>query len=129
MTTQLNWASIEPAAAVATPSPSAIAARAPGASPHHEPSSTPGGSTETVHPAAAENSIATLQAVAEQLAAYLERNACTVNFTVDEQSGRAIITVRSAKTGEVIRQIPSEEALRLAEALSDGSRAFIDLIA
>ena len=38
---------------------------------------------------------------------------------LDEDSGRVVINVTEATSGDVIRQIPSEEALRLAENLSE----------
>ncbi len=41
-----------------------------------------------------------------------------IDFKVDDESGRVVINVTEKSTGEIIRQIPSEEALRLAESLS-----------
>jgi flagellar protein FlaG len=38
-------------------------------------------------------------------------------FSVDEESGRLVVKVTDDETKEVIRQIPSEEALELAKAL------------
>ncbi|QGX38288.1 flagellar protein FlaG [Permianibacter aggregans] len=46
----------------------------------------------------------------------------SLQFNVDEQTGTTIITVRNSQTDEVIRQIPSEALLKLAqriEALSE----------
>lgn len=42
-----------------------------------------------------------------------------INFQLDDGSGRVVVRVTEATTGDVIRQIPSEEALRLAESLSE----------
>ncbi len=42
-----------------------------------------------------------------------------IQFQLDENSGRMLIKVTERDTGEVIRQIPSEEAVRLAESLSE----------
>lgn len=42
-----------------------------------------------------------------------------INFNVDDSSGRVVINVTEATSGEIIRQIPSEEALRLSESLSE----------
>lgn len=42
-----------------------------------------------------------------------------INFNVDDSSGRVVINVTEATSGEVIRQIPSEDALRLSESLSE----------
>ena len=38
-------------------------------------------------------------------------------FSVDEDTNRSIVTVRDSESGDVIRQIPSEEVLRLAERI------------
>ena len=49
----------------------------------------------------------------------------SLQFNVDEQTGTTIITVRNSQTDEVIRQIPSEALLRLAqriEALSEAQK-------
>lgn len=40
-------------------------------------------------------------------------------FKVDETSGQAVVTVLDRDTGDVIRQMPTEEALALAEKLSE----------
>ena len=48
-------------------------------------------------------------------------------FSIDEQSGETVIQVKNQETGEVIRQMPSEEALALARQSneSDVSPSFI----
>ena len=38
---------------------------------------------------------------------------------VDDASGRMVCSVRDAETGDLIRQIPNEEVLRLAELAHD----------
>lgn len=42
-----------------------------------------------------------------------------LNFSVDDGSGQVVVKVTDSTSGDVIRQIPSEEALQLAENLSD----------
>lgn len=42
-----------------------------------------------------------------------------INFNLDEESGRVVVNVTEAASGDVIRQLPSEEALRLSENLSE----------
>lgn len=42
-----------------------------------------------------------------------------LNFDLDESSGRVVVKVTDSVSGDVIRQIPSEEALRLAESLEE----------
>ncbi|HCF2590490.1 TPA: flagellar protein FlaG [Pseudomonas aeruginosa] len=42
-----------------------------------------------------------------------------LSFSLDDSSGRVVVKVTDSTSGEVIRQIPSEEALRLAERLDE----------
>lgn len=42
-----------------------------------------------------------------------------INFSLDDGNGRVVVKVTDAGSGDVIRQIPSEEALRLAENLTE----------
>ncbi|SDH39770.1 flagellar protein FlaG [Pseudomonas panipatensis] len=42
-----------------------------------------------------------------------------LEFSVDQGSGETVVKVVAADTGEVIRQIPSEVALKLAESLKE----------
>lgn len=44
-----------------------------------------------------------------------------LQFRVDKESERVVITVTDSATNEVIRQIPEEEALQYARRLSAGS--------
>ncbi|WP_454142337.1 flagellar protein FlaG [Methylocaldum sp. MU1018] len=48
----------------------------------------------------------------------------TVQFSIDEDSGRTIVQVKDAETDELIRQIPSEEILRLAKQLDEFKDGF-----
>jgi len=48
----------------------------------------------------------------------LQRN---LQFSVDDESGRSIVTVMDRETEEVIRQIPSEEMLALARRFAADS--------
>ena len=48
-----------------------------------------------------------------------QRNNYNLNFSVDDQSNQVVVRVRDAKSGEVIRQMPNEAALRMAQNLSD----------
>lgn len=52
----------------------------------------------------------------KQFAQSIQRN---LNFALDDSSGRVVVKVTDAMSGDVIRQIPSEDALRLAERLEE----------
>ena len=57
--------------------------------------------------------------VAQQLESFLKRVSRSLEFRVDDASGRMVCSVRDAQTGDLIRQIPNEEVLRLAELAHD----------
>ena len=40
-------------------------------------------------------------------------------FTIDEKTNRSVVTVKDSQSGDVIRQIPSEEVLKLAERIQE----------
>jgi len=42
-----------------------------------------------------------------------------LRFSVDEEINRTVITIKNRQTGEVVRQIPSEEVVKLAHSIED----------
>ncbi|GLZ85913.1 hypothetical protein Pres01_19640 [Metapseudomonas resinovorans] len=59
-----------------------------------------------------EKAVSTIEAFTQSIS----RN---LSFKLDDSTGRVVVTVSDTASGEVIRQIPSEEALRLAESLEE----------
>lgn len=59
-----------------------------------------------------EKAVSTLQEFAQSVKRDL-------NFSVDDGSGQVVVKVTDSSSGDIIRQIPSEEALQLAENLSE----------
>lgn len=74
----------------------------------------------------AEPSADDVKRAAKQLEAHLQSMNRYLEFRVDEDSGRTVVTVKDKTTGETIRQIPSEEIMRLAQNL--GGKAHTGLI-
>lgn len=62
-----------------------------------------------------------LQAVADNLNESEHLSRRNLQFSVNEDADRTVIKVVDAKSGDVIRQIPSEEVVRLAERLREDS--------
>ena len=54
-----------------------------------------------------------------QLNEFVQSNSRQLNFSVDEGSNKQVVKVTDAESGKIIRQIPSEEILRLSERLQD----------
>ncbi len=49
--------------------------------------------------------------------AQVQRVSQNLKFSIDQESGRTVVKVVEGESGKVIRQIPSEEALAISEAL------------
>ena len=54
-----------------------------------------------------------------EISEFVQNNNRQLNFSIDEASEKNVVKVTDSETGEVIRQIPSEEVLRLSERLKD----------
>jgi flagellar protein FlaG len=68
-----------------------------------------------------------MAAVAQQLRDYLRSNGRDLEFRVDADTDAMVITVREAASGEVIRQIPTEEALHMRRYLDEWSGTFLNV--
>jgi flagellar protein FlaG len=68
-----------------------------------------------------------MAAVAQQLRDYLRSNGRDLEFHVDADTDAMVITVREAASGEVIRQIPNEEALQMRRYLDEWSGTFLNV--
>ncbi len=49
-----------------------------------------------------------------------------VRFEVDKDTDKLIVKVVDSTSGEVIRQIPNEDVLRIAKLMSDGNGLLVD---
>ena len=62
---------------------------------------------------------AKLQQAIDQLNSQMKEKNRDLSFNLDERINRTIITVKKMETGEVVRQIPSEDFVKLAHSLED----------
>lgn len=60
-----------------------------------------------------------LQNVVKRLNEHVQMVNRDLQFSVDEQSGRSVIRVVNAETQELVRQIPSEEILRISQYIKE----------
>lgn len=60
-----------------------------------------------------------IQEAIENLNEQLKANGRGLSFHMDEKINRPIITVRNIHTGEVVRQIPNEEVVRMAHSIEE----------
>lgn len=55
----------------------------------------------------------------DEMNSFLQDMKRNLSFSLDEQSGQSVITVKDSETDEVIRQIPSEELVVLRKKMDD----------
>jgi flagellar protein FlaG len=60
-----------------------------------------------------------LEKAVERLNEQIKKSSYNLNFSFDKASNHVVVKVRSASSGEVIRQIPNDTVLKLAEHLED----------
>lgn len=67
-----------------------------------------------------------IESVTRQIDSFLRSMNHQLNFRVDQATGEMVVTVTDAETGEVIRQVPGEEALRMAQRIEDSLSGLLD---
>jgi flagellar protein FlaG len=82
--------------------------------------SQPGASQENASQVSATSS---LEEVVSNINSYVQNINRDLQFSVDETTERVVIKVLDSETEEVIREIPSEEALALAKFLTEQQEA------
>jgi flagellar protein FlaG len=80
------------------------------------------GIAQATEQATVEPTLVEVKQAARQLETFMASMNRYLEFRVDQDSGRTIVTVKDKSTGETVRQIPSEEVLRLAHNLGGKGR-------
>jgi len=124
--TQLIRALSEQAATV-NPSPPAVAFERGGAERAQATPAPVSLSNTPAEPAPSQPMLDAMKAAAAQIESYLKSTGRELSFSVDEATGHTVITVRDSASGEVVRQIPNAEALRLAQALGNQPNVLVDI--
>ena len=75
--------------------------------------------TQATHRIDAEAARKDLQKAMERLNEQAAKNNYNLNFSVDKASQKIVVKVRDSSSGEIIRQIPDETVLHLAQHLED----------
>jgi flagellar protein FlaG len=60
-----------------------------------------------------------LEEATEHMNQQMRRNSRDLCFSVDDVANTVVVTVKNRESGEVVRQIPNEVALRIAHNLED----------
>ncbi|MGV8918285.1 MAG: flagellar protein FlaG [Pseudomonas sp.] len=67
-----------------------------------------------------------LKSAVQEIEKFVQSVKRNLEFSIDESSGKVVVKVIASSTGEVVRQIPSEEALKLADSLSSAGSVLFD---
>jgi flagellar protein FlaG len=67
-----------------------------------------------------------IESVTRQIDSFLRSMNRSLQFRLDESTGRMIVSICDSETGEVIRQVPGEEALRIAQNLENRLSGMLD---
>jgi len=88
---------------------------APPAAAVPQPDATP--QTSSSNSAASAPSTQQVQEAAKLLERYVQPKANALQFSVDSSTGSTVVRVVDSSTGDLVRQIPSEEVIRIAESI------------
>ena len=66
-----------------------------------------------------EDNQASLENAVQEAESFLQTQNRNLAFSIDDETKRSVVTVKDSESGDVIRQIPSEEVLALAERIQD----------
>lgn len=94
-----------------------------------KPSETPEAPRKTAAPVAdkkQDTDEAKLKLAVQEIEKFVQSIKRNLEFSIDEHSGKVIVKVIASETGEVVRQIPSAEALKLADSLANASHVLFD---
>lgn len=67
-----------------------------------------------------------LEQAVKDIQEFVQSTQRQLNFSIDDSTGQVVVKVVATDSGEVIRQLPSEAALKLAQSLSDASSLLFD---
>jgi len=82
-----------------------------------------------VHEAAApekQHSREDLEKAVDDIRDFVQSSQRQLDFSIDDSTGRVVVKVIATESGEVIRQLPSETALKLAQSLSEAGSLLFD---
>ncbi len=60
-----------------------------------------------------------LNEAVERMNEHMRKNAYNLAFSVDKEADKVVVKVKNLETGDVVRQIPNETALRIAHNIED----------
>ena len=81
---------------------------------------------EVAAPEKQPHSLEDLEKAVGEIRDFVQSSQRQLDFSIDDSTGRVVVKVIATQSGEVIRQLPSETALKLAQSLSEASSLLFD---
>ncbi|KTC19237.1 flagellar biosynthesis protein FlaG [Pseudomonas marginalis ICMP 9505] len=81
---------------------------------------------EATTPSQGEPARADLEKAVTDMREFVQANQRQLDFSIDDSTHQVVVKVIATDSGEVIRQIPSETALKLAQNLASASHMLFD---
>ncbi|MBS7845655.1 flagellar protein FlaG [Pseudomonas fluorescens] len=82
--------------------------------------------TEATQAGTAQPPRVALEKAVTDIREFVQASQRNLDFSIDDSTGRVVVKVIATDSGEVIRQIPSETALKLAQDLSKAGSLLFD---
>lgn len=76
---------------------------------------------DVVQPVAKASTREDLEKAVGEIRDFVSSSHRNLDFSIDDSTGKVVVKVIATDTGEVVRQIPSETALKLAQNLNEAS--------
>lgn len=67
-----------------------------------------------------------LKSAVKEIEKFVQSVRRNLEFSIDEASGKVVVKVIASETGEVVRQLPSAEALKIADSLQNAHSLLFD---
>jgi flagellar protein FlaG len=67
-----------------------------------------------------------LEVAIDAMAKFVKQQDRNLEFSIDDTTGKSLVKVVDGESGKVIRQLPSEQALELAQRLEEGKGGMIE---
>lgn len=77
------------------------------------------GTTQSASGSSAKPDRTEVEKAVKDMQQFVDSNQRNLNFSIDDSTGDVVVKVIATQSGEVIRQLPSEAALKLAQSMQD----------
>lgn len=82
--------------------------------------------TATSKDSSSEDNAQALKTAVQEIEKFVQSVRRNLEFSIDEASGKVVVKVIATETGEVVRQLPSAEALKIADSLQNAHSLLFD---